>query len=145
MMDAVIIQDQRELKPSFITPTQRGRDRLGCACFMTALLMLLPCKSVEAGRERKKKKKGNVFLVNQLDVDSSPSPCPAAPAGPAFKIGWCNNSYLWQDYIIRPSVSAHEVVPWCHGALFARQVNTEVQLLGASQFTVYLRMIRRRV
>lgn len=26
MMDAVIIQDQRELKPSFITPTQRGRE-----------------------------------------------------------------------------------------------------------------------
>lgn len=74
-MDAVIIQDQRELKPSFITPTQRGRDRLGCACFMTALLMLLPCKSVEAGRERKKKKKRKRFFGKSVG-------CGFIPIGP---------------------------------------------------------------
>lgn len=145
MMDAVIIQDQRELKPSFITPTQRGRDRLRCACFMSALLVLLPCKSVEAGRERRKKKKEKfVWQISWMWTHPhQPSARPAAPAGPAFERGWCNNSYFWQDYIISPSVSVHEVVPWC--SFCARQVNTEVQLLGASQFTVYFRMTRRRV
>lgn len=83
MMDAVIIQDQRELKPSFITPTQRGRDRLGCACFMTALLMLLPCKSVEAGRERKKKKKEKFFWqISWMWIHPHQPALPHQPAPP---------------------------------------------------------------
>lgn len=125
LMDAVIIPPQREQEPSSITPTQRGRDPLGCACFVTlpALLMSLPCKSVEGGGggggvEREKSFFSLCKSVGFIRFHPhQPSAAPSTPPAPARtslqETTVQQHSYFWQDYITSPSVSVHGVVPRC--------------------------------